>query len=319
MTTKQLAQSSFSKEVSKGLKGILALIIVGSHLHYVTNFYLFDLLNKVATTSVALFLFISGYGLSVSYLRSPNLFLDTFFVKRFWKVLKPMLIATLFYLLLFYLDYGVWKQNIIKNLVFKGYTPLPNSWFIFALLYYYTCFYVALRMAGKRPIVLVLTIFALAIPYLVYTIGFSFGREWWVTILSFPTGVLYAFYRDQLFPIIRRPIVMVLFTLIVGVIVYSKVELLLLLTYVFIPLVVVALLSYIRLPFGNYVLQFFGMISYEIYLLHGIFINLFHGNHIDIILFNNYLYAIMVFVATILFAYLFHHTLYFNERRVEKA
>ena len=120
MTTKQLAQSSFSKEVSKGLKGILALIIVGSHLHYVTNFYLFDLLNKVATTSVALFLFISGYGLSVSYLRSPNLFLDTFFVKRFWKVLKPMLIATLFYLLLFYLDYGVGKQNIIKNLVFKG-------------------------------------------------------------------------------------------------------------------------------------------------------------------------------------------------------
>lgn len=172
-------------------------------------------------------------------------------------------------------------------------------------------------MAGKRPIVLVLTIFALAIPYIVYTIGFGFGREWWVTIMSFPTGVLYSFYRDQLFPIIRRPIVMVLFTFIVGVIVYSKVELLLLLTYVFIPLVVVALLNYIRLPFGNSVLQFLGMISYEIYLLHGIFINLFHGRHIDIQ--SEYLYAIMVFVATILFAYLFHRILYFNERRVEKA
>lgn len=319
MTTTHLAESSFSKEVSKGLKGILALIVVGSHLHYVTNFYLFDLLNKVVAPSVALFLFISGYGLSVSYLRSPKQFLDTFFVKRFWKVLKPMLIATLIYLLLFYLDYGVWKQNIIKNLVLKGYTPLPNSWFIFALLYCYICFYVTLRMIGKRPIVLVLTIFALTIPYLAYTIGFGFGREWWVTILSFPTGVLYAFYRDQLFPIIRRPIVMVLFTFIVGVIVYSKVELLLLLTYVFIPLVVVALLSYIRLPFGNCVLQFFGMISYEIYLLHGIFINLFHGNHIDIILFNHYLYAIMVFIASILFAYLFHRILYFNERRLKKA
>lgn len=56
----------FPKELSHVLKGILAVIIVGSHLHYVTEMTLWSIFNKLGTSVVAMFFFISGYGMMTS-------------------------------------------------------------------------------------------------------------------------------------------------------------------------------------------------------------------------------------------------------------
>lgn len=64
----------FPKEHTFWLKGILAMMIVCSHLSYATDILAFSLLNKVGTTVVALFLFISGYGLMYSFMNTGTHF-----------------------------------------------------------------------------------------------------------------------------------------------------------------------------------------------------------------------------------------------------
>lgn len=59
-------ENLFPKELSHVLKGILATIIVGSHLHYVTDIGIWNVFNKFGTSVVAMFFFISGYGLMTS-------------------------------------------------------------------------------------------------------------------------------------------------------------------------------------------------------------------------------------------------------------
>lgn len=305
--------STFSKEVTNGLKGLLALVIMGSHLFYVIDFPLFWFCNKVGTTAVSLFLFISGYGLTLSLLKSPQSYLQGFFRKRFWKVLKPMLIATILYQLLLYLDSGSFSANILSDLAFKGHTPLPNAWFIFALLYCYISFYIAFSLKVNRPGSIIIILIATVL-FILYTLHFHFERAWWVTLPSFVTAVGFACYRNHLYPIIMRWWVMLLMIFGVVAIVLSEVELLLLLSYCFIPLVVVALLGYIRLPWGKLrSVQFLGSISYEIYLLHGIFIQLLRGRHISIS--SDLLYSIVVITLSILSAYLFHRMLLVSPHR----
>lgn len=301
-----IEKDSFSKEVTHGLKGILAIVIVGSHLSYATSIQLFTIFNKLGTTAVSLFLFISGYGITLSFLKNEHSYLNAFFRKRFWKVIYPMLIATIIYIAFNLLDKGFLPNKIFSNLIFKGITPLPNSWFIFALLYGYISFYIAFKLNTRKEYALIV-IFLLSLLFITYTIYFNFTRAWWVTTLSFVTGVFYAIYRDKLFPIIKKANTIVIFTFIILGIIASKIEFLLLIPYTFIPLIVVALLSYVQLPLNNVFFNTLGSISYEIYLLHGIFIDLLRGK--SIFIYSDYLYASLVFILSILSAFLFNYIL----------
>lgn len=61
-------QRTFPKPVSDSLRGVMQLVIVCSHLYFAMEHppLPFVLCNKLGTTVIALFLFMSGYGLAVS-------------------------------------------------------------------------------------------------------------------------------------------------------------------------------------------------------------------------------------------------------------
>ena len=84
------------------LRGILVLLIVLHHLSGVTSFpglspsfrMLVSQFTFFGGGAVSMFFFISGYGLMASLHKKGKIYLDSFYKKRFLKLLPPLLIAT---------------------------------------------------------------------------------------------------------------------------------------------------------------------------------------------------------------------------------
>ncbi|MEI5985198.1 MULTISPECIES: acyltransferase family protein [Sphingobacterium] len=295
----------FTIEQSNSFKGILSILIVLSHLNFHAEMPLFLTITKWAGTKVALFFFISGYGLMASYRKKEQSYLQGFLGKRLWKIILPLLVITFFFLFTQFLDKGIFNLEIFQNL-WIGLTPLPYSWFAYIILIFYLVFFVVFstKWSLKIKIISMFSI-SLIISYLLYQKGFD--RAWWVSNLAFPFGMLFQAQESRLIGWSRTKFGNILFVPIclglAFIFAFFKIEFLYIFSYVFIVLAVVILLSYSGLSKGS-IFNFLGKISYETYLIHGVLYFILRGNHIFIQ--NNWLYLGVSILSTIFLATLFH-------------
>lgn len=291
----------FPKEHTFWLKGILAMMIVCSHLSYATDILAFSLLNKVGTTVVALFLFISGYGLMYSFMSSGTHFLSKM-PQRIWNIFLPMLVATLVYFLWCYLDGKAIETSILNSLLYEGKTPLPNAWFIFVLLYNYILFGLLFRYSSSRSYA-ILGIGVGNLLFVLWAIAHTYERAWWACAFSLLTGMLYAYRGEIWFTMLRRKWITFCLCAIVMLCYAFRAhcEYLIIIAHCILPLLIVVWLRFFVLPTGK-VLNFLSIYSYEIYLVHGIFISLLRGNTLFIA--SDYLYSILVISCSCIAAYL---------------
>lgn len=182
-------------EASNFLKLLACLVILlhhysqqGLNMHHVSG-PVFEILRSVGgDLSVTLFFFLSGYGLMVSELRrefEPK----RFFVKRFWRVLRPFwfvnLIAVIVYCLL--------GANNIATL-----TPLHSvgavlgvvifdysMWFIYFLLALYILF--AVGMLFRHPVLITGTAVCI---FVIIAVIKEYPSYLWSSLFAFPFGML---------------------------------------------------------------------------------------------------------------------------------
>jgi peptidoglycan/LPS O-acetylase OafA/YrhL len=141
--------SFFSIETTTELKGLAILMVVLSHIGYflVSDHQFLVPLSNYAGVGVDLFLILSGYGLVATSLRKP-LSIGKFYIKRLARVYVPVLITVAFFLLLNFL----WLHQIYatKTIVENLFGFFPNAdiygdinsplWYITPLLMYYLLF-----------------------------------------------------------------------------------------------------------------------------------------------------------------------------------
>lgn len=314
----------FPKELSHILKGLLAFIIVGSHLHYVTSLYIWDIFNKFGTSVVAMFFFISGYGLMSSLNKNGEKYLNSFFSKRLLSIFVPFIVITIIYLFANWIFYNIVPNNIIFNLYKNGDTPLPNSWFIFSLIYFYLTFYFSFRYIRNTKIG-ISVVFLLSIIFIVWCMYMSYSRAWWVCALAFPTGLFISNAKCN--DIVNKWYFLVASILIVLGILYINKVLLLPLTYILIPIAILSLCNLSRFSaFAVYicngnnkklfvrivknVLDFMSTISYELYLVHGAIISLLDTN--GVIHSSDYVFSAVVISSSVLLAFVFNRLFSIN-------
>jgi len=297
---------SFSVEESSSFKGILSILIILSHVNFHADLPFFLTITKWAGTKVALFFFISGFGLMSSFIKKGNLYLKGFFTKRVWKILFPLVFITGFFLLIYYWDSGYFNVNFLKDLL-KGSTPLPYSWFAYIIIIFYIFFYfVFLTNWSLQTKSLVMMLLAFLFSFGLYRLGFD--RAWWVSNLAFPFGMLYKLNENRITHLSRTRLGRIGFVptaLIIAVLfAFLKIEILYVFSYVFIVLAILVLLSYSGLPKGK-LFSFLGKVSYETYLIHGGVYYLLRGQYFYIT--NPYLYLLSTIILTLGLAYCFHH------------
>ncbi len=302
----------FDVPATISLKGLLSLSIIAFHIQFNTDIAFLSLFNSWGAPVVSIFLFISGYGLIVSYKKRGENYLNVFLKQRLLRILFPFLLVTFIYLGLAYLDSGVLKTNICYDLVVYGMTPLPYSWFVVAILVLYLVFYVVFKFLKAKDKNKLLYVSVISVLLVWAAIWANYERCWWVTTFAFCTGLFYGFYEDffvkiafnKWCKIASLPVV----ALVVGGVIVLHIEPLLCLAYIAIPLLVLTLTRYSGFPRTKLVM-FLGEISYEIYLLHGIGIELLRGYHFYIK--SDYLYVLAVYTLTIVCAYCLHKGMYY--------
>lgn len=307
--TKETSYAAFDQKHTLPLRGILAILVVLGHLDTVVagQTKILTLLH-MATPAVAVFFFMSGYGLMISYSKKGDNYLNRFVIKSSIKLLIPLFLTTLLYQTILLIGGNFSLSRIVDDFITGVEMPLIHSWYVYALFLFYLFFFVAFKyvkinnsLKGK---LLILVLLMLSYYVLVrYCLGWDFF--WWMTCMAFPVGFIYCYLEDKIKHFVYTNFLLVPIIIIVLLVIKflsnPQTPICGELPYLLLGPIVALILCKSPLPIDNKSLNFLGTISFEIYLVHGIFEKLFIG-YID----SPYFYILVVIFATISMAWLLH-------------
>lgn len=196
---------SFDKATTLPLRGLLALLILSHHLGQRTDIYpLSNFTSVIGPQIVAIFFFISGYGLCVSYMAKGPAYLDNFLKKRLGKLLPKFILLTIGMIILYHCLSVFSLRTQLIMIIFEGWTPLPHSWFIYAIIYVYVSFFIC-SLFVKNPYRLGILFTLSTILYIVILSEFlHFPLYWYVTIICVNLGYFIAYYEVKINKLIEN-------------------------------------------------------------------------------------------------------------------
>lgn len=322
-----MENSYLSKAATNGMKGYLCICILIHHLQQFSgvfsNTYFGHFLNRLGGWGVALFFFISGYGLFATYEKKGSEYLKHFFKNR----LLPFYLTYYFFVVLYCIVMykSVTLKVIIKSLTFGG-TIVSFGWFFQYIGLFYIIFFFSFRFVdkklGKLIFISLLVLFSIicymtgqkytaAIPFLIGML-FAINKSlldkcmqscWWAILilgLLAISGTYFCYIYSFIFARITfNPLIWELISTIgdIGVILFA------------------ISFSYAtnKLPIiDNAVSRFISKFSLEIYAIQGIVLY-----ELYFLCENKALYLILCFVITFILGILLHYLLYLMTRRIK--
>lgn len=291
-----------SKDKSNAVKGVLAILIVFHHFSKTCDISSFSEFRRWGAIIVSVFFFMSGYGLGRSMTLKGKSYLSNFLSHRLWKsVILPYAIALVIFLV--YLNVDVPDAKTFVGDWSHGITLLPNAWFIVALALMYLGFYF-INKTFARCHVVNMFLFTLVYIIIVYSIGFE--RCWYVSVIMFPLGMLYADKENELVTLLNRyrariwliPMMMgitcicfIMQTVVLSIVAFMALTI----TLVFVMTSIeVERIGKIGL------FSFLSAISYEIYLCHGVAMKMCRGKYLNIT--EDWMFVIAVVALTLILA-----------------
>lgn len=256
---------------------------------------------------VGIFFFISGYGLFYGYQYRVG-YMENYW-KRFVKVLIPFGMAHGIYVignLIFGITFTL--QDFTLSCIGEG-TLVRNNWYCIASLIFYILFGV---IYSRRNISLFRKNIILLFGSIVYIWFFSVilhkGAFWWMNILPFWLGVIWSQLKEKEW--LRIHYWGICFICLAGYGIFSVVILSgchkifgfypYQLSYNMSSMCWAALVILLFGRYGkeNIITKYLGKYSYEVYLLHGLFIDVLRSEKIYIC--NDVVFALMVIGCTII-------------------
>ena len=263
-----------------------------------------DLFVPIGYLFVSVFLFCSGYGLYKSYKGKEN-YLQGFVKRR----ILPLVLAFYTTGLIFFVVRLLMGEKMKGDQMFYYLSGAklcnPNAWYVIALPIFYLAFYLSFKFIKKDGWALFTTILIVFVYTLIGT--FIDHNDWWMrgewwynSVHLFSAGLLFARFEKPVVAHVKKFYPVYLILVLIGLIIFyplseiaqgifsyygenfnapDKVQrrwICLLsqmgtsCTFVFL----VFLLN-MKIKIGNKVLQFMGTLTLEFYLIHGLFVELF--------------------------------------------
>ena len=299
------------KSFSGCLKGLFAVFIALGHLVLLSepSTSLLLPLQNFGYLCVAFFFMMSGYGLTLGYLKGG---LKGFAKKRILKIYVPYMVATLMIGLLYlaFMEDVKISDILIKALIMRPVYADRMLWYVFVQVLMYIFFWISFKFIPekKNNLFKLLGLLGLTLAYIVVCKVIHESLWRYKTVLCFPLGVFVGLYKDQVISLIKKyfavfvvpaiPVCAVGFAFAI----MDK--------HSFITSLVSALLFACLAVFVSYkvsirskVLHFLGDISYEFYIFQLPIIHITLKN-IDSKI--DYLYPIIIIIVTTLLAYCAH-------------
>ncbi len=197
-----MQNSLISKEHSDGLKGWMCIAVLIHHLAIFSgifdNTWFGHFLYLLGSWAVAVFLFLSGYGLYCSYAEKGMDYLKGFFRKRFLPLYASYAVAVVVY---FTYDFktGMTAVKVIKSLTWGG-TIVSFGWFFQMLFVMYLLFFFVFRFCKNKYLKSGI-IGAVLLTYLIF--AHCFG-QYDTPIIAFATGMIAGVHRASIRRFIQK-------------------------------------------------------------------------------------------------------------------
>lgn len=264
---------------------------------------------------VAFFLICSGYGLYVSWKRKPD-YLKGFFRRRVLPLILTFYVVEWMYLAVRLLLGETMDATQIVYYITGIQLANHNSWFVLALPIFYLMFWLCFRFLKSEGAAMT-GVFTLILAYVL--LGCSLNHldkdmwmcgEWWYnTAIFFPLGLLFGKYKDTIVRGAKQCwLPLMILSVFFGVLLYFGAELVqgnlsYYCEWVKVPserllrrfmcvlsqngaalmFVVFMVLLGLKVKIGNGVLRFMGAITLEFYLVHGLFVELFGFDFLEVV------------------------------------
>ena len=189
-----------SKELSRELKGFFSLVVVFAHcrnnMPLLNNTVLGMALTASGYLAVAVFFFLSGYGVEIQYKKHGKKYLEAFPKSRILSLYIISSIAVLFYAVVDSVLYdGITLTEFIFSFLY-GRTIMLYGWYLQAALLLYLLYFVSRRFFAKNRQGV-----AIAIGIIVYgCLSWSLCSSpllYCSSALAFPVGVFFAAHAEN--------------------------------------------------------------------------------------------------------------------------
>ena len=274
-------EKKYTRDKFVTLRALLAMQIVFGHT-FPDNAYGIAILDKLLLPfnntgflCTSLFFFLSGYGVYESAKERDGYF-DYFFIKKIVTILVPYWIINLIYVII---DSVLNRHFNVGYAVLSFVWPIYNraAWYVFSVLIIYCIMYFVIGLLKLKGIKAYLTVFVLLSIYTGIFYSLKVGSHWYTSVYAVLFGIVFSDYKER---IVRRSFLLweiVLFVfLYVGMlwgdlyIPYAgKIGIKIILSVVA-PLIVVTIMDRNRVE--TRWLNAIGIVSYEIYLVQGLFV-----------------------------------------------
>ena len=289
---------------TNSLKAIFVFVVIFCHLtNTVETGKIFWIFDSLGTFAVAIFLFISGYGLIKRHIQTDN-YEQKLITKRIPKLITMLLFVSIFYIAYYLINGYSFTSLISKTLGMfsNGDSIVNNSWYVYLSFELYLIFFIAIKLFKKniKSILLFVSIFCLM--QMILMKYFNFCMCWYVTTFNFAFGAIYSFYEKDIISFIKKHyyILLVGFTLLLGVLFYINLtnsfisDNLLFYIFKYIVFSICIILVTYKINLGNKMLNFIYPISFEIYLIHGLVIMI-----LEEYILNDFLLSVLCIILSI--------------------
>lgn len=305
--------TQFTMEATLPLRGVLAMGIVIHHISLrivdatPDDMWIFSQFQFWGAPIVAVFFFLSGYGLMVSLITKGQKYLDGFLKKRLLKIVLPLVLCSIVFEATSITLWGGQIADFRKDWPF-----LPNCWFCVTIIIYYFAFYITALLFKSSPIKVAYSMWLFSFVYVFLFKVMDFCNWWYQMVLSINIGMTLACYETAIRNVLykyKRTVVLLLFLLTFMSACWASLYKADIFPFGMMALsLFIGLLTYTSLGLrpikSNRLLTFFGKYSFEIYLIHGAVISVLFGMAYTYIPHWWHVFTILTFVATFLFAWM---------------
>lgn len=258
---------------------LILLVVIGHSFDYI---HLSDW--SLAYPAVSVFLFISGFGLvrkyhSEKFMRMPISVAIHEFAKCCRKLLPVFLIISIGYALYLRLFTSWTICNLIQNIIHgSSFLPIPFMWYVPAIIVIYCCFYFASALSKSNWQFLAVLFALMCVYWVVVAILFRWPFYWWKSIFAVVSGAGLSLYERR----VRQYLSChgegyVLFSVFLVIVVCLSISDMFVVDFIadhicYALLGVAVLLMCYHVKIKTKLLDLIGGASYEIYIVHGIFV-----------------------------------------------
>lgn len=227
--------------------------------------------------------------------------------KRLVTIVVPALFISAVYFVMKWKMYG-YSLGDMKYDFFRGASVISNGWYVTAIIYFYIAFYISAMftlMTKKKWLILILNGGA-TIVYIMGCLRMHYEGHWFPAAFAFYYGILWAFYKNKIDNDLKKGI----FAVIIGLVAF----------YYFITMGVkfeygwaefkclmyltIIILLGMKVQLQSEIMEWLGSISYEIYLVHGLFFSLLRNRYINLT--DGFGFMFTMFILTFISAHILH-------------